>query len=69
MTKKIAFLPALKQKTVFGETNSVHAIGSEYVDHRDKLKSFMPEKTFMKGIPKWNLQKTCDGDFFSKNVR
>ena len=51
------------------DTNSVHAIGIGYVDHRDRVKAMQPDKTFVKGIPKWNLQKTCDGGFFSKSVR
>jgi hypothetical protein len=33
------------------------------------MKLYIPDKTFMKGIPKWNLQKTCDGDLFSRSVR
>jgi len=69
MTKKISFLPALKTQAVFVETNSVHAIGTEYMDDRDKNKLCMPDKSFKKGIPMWNLQKTCDGDIFSQSVR
>ena len=38
MTKKTDFLPALKSVGNFTNTNSVHAIGESYVDHRDKLK-------------------------------
>lgn len=69
MTKKSGFLPALKSKGNFNEMNSVHAIGTEYMDHRDKQKLYAPDKTFLKNIPKWNLQKTCDGDNFSRSVR
>ena len=69
MTKKISFLPALHQQGNFKEDNSVHAIGVPYMDHRDKLKLCIPDKAFKKGIPKWNLQKTCDGDVFSRSVR
>jgi hypothetical protein len=39
------------------------------MDHRDKLKLCIPDKSFKKGIPKWNLQKTCDGDLFTRSVR
>ena len=69
MTKKISFLPALNTQAVFKETNSVHAVGAEFMDHRDKLKLYMPEKCYKKDIPMWNLQKTCQGDFFSLSVR
>ena len=55
MTKKSSFLPALKSKGNFNELNSVHAIGTEYMDHRDKCKLYAPDKTFMKNIPKWGL--------------
>ena len=55
MTKKISFLPALKTQSVFMDTNSVHAVGTEYMDDRDKLKLCMPDKSFKKGIPMWNL--------------
>ena len=61
MTKKVSFLPALKEKGYFIEQNSVHAIGAEYVDHRDKMKLCAPDKTFVKSTQKWHLQKTCDG--------
>ena len=54
MTKKSAFLPALKQRGVFKEQNSL-AVGSTYMDDRDKQKLFMPDKSFKKGIPQWNL--------------
>ena len=64
MTKKISFLPALKSQGNFSETNSVHAIGAEYVDYRDKIKLFMPDKSFAKEKNIWNLQKTCDGELF-----
>ena len=65
MTKKISFLPALSAQPTFSETNSVHAIGVEFMDDRDKNKLCMPDKCYKKDIPMWNLQKTCDGDFFS----
>jgi hypothetical protein len=55
MTKKISFLPALNVQTVFSESNSVNAIGTEYMDFRDKNKLCMPDKSFKKGIPMWNL--------------
>jgi len=55
MTKKTSFLPALKSNGNFNEMNSVHAIGAEYMDHRDKLKLCMPDKTFTKESKKWNL--------------
>jgi len=55
MTKKAAFLPALNIKPDFEVSNSVHAIGHAYVDDRDKRKLMAPDKTFMKGIPSWNL--------------
>ena len=29
----------------------------------------MPERAYKKGIPMWNLQKTCDGNEFSRSVR
>ena len=48
MTKKVSFLPALKEKGFFIDQNSVHAIGAEYVDHRDKMKLCAPDKTFVK---------------------
>ena len=72
MTKKSSFLPALKSKGFFKDTNSVHAIGAEYVDDRDKYRMHAPERAFLqasKGGPKWNLQKTSDGNLFSKSVR
>ena len=55
MTKKISFLPALKSQGNFSEINSVHAIGSEFIDHRDKIKMFMPDKSFKKEKNIWNL--------------
>lgn len=45
------------------------AIGDNYMDGRDKAHLCMPDKSFKKGIPKWNLQKTCDGDCFIKSTR
>ena len=39
------------------------------MDHRDKLKLCIPDKAYKKDIPKWNLQKTSDGELFSKSVR
>ena len=39
------------------------------MDHRDKVKLNMPDKCFKKDVPMWNLQKTCDGGFFSYSVR
>ena len=55
MSKKIDFLPALKSKEYFRDTNSVNAIGTEYMDHRDKIKTYMPDKSFKKQPNKWNL--------------
>ena len=69
MTKKVSFLPALKERGFFIDQNSVHAIGAEYLDHRDKLKLCAPNKTFEKSNLKWNLQKTCDGDLFQRSAR
>mmetsp|Transcript_8939 Transcript_8939/g.15143 ORF Transcript_8939/g.15143 Transcript_8939/m.15143 type:complete len:127 (+) Transcript_8939:227-607(+) len=69
MSKKIDFLPALKNKEYFRDTNSVNAIGTEYMDHRDKIKTYMPDKSFKKQPNKWNLQKTCDGELFQRSVR
>lgn len=69
MTKKISFLPALDAKGEFEKQNSVNAIGVEYMDHRDKMKQMMPEKSYKKDPPKWHLQKTCDGDVFSRSTR
>lgn len=62
-------MPALKEKGNFIDTNSVHAIGTEYVDHRDKMKLSAPDKTFVKSNFKWNLQKTCDGRLFETSAR
>lgn len=39
------------------------------MDHRDKQKLCAPDKTFVKSTLKWNLQKTCDGDLFSRSAR
>ena len=64
MTKKVGFLPALHQKGNFEEQNSVHAIGAPYMDHRDKMRLCMPDKTFLKNQPKWVLQNTADGKEF-----
>lgn len=69
MTKKQSFLPSLHQRGNFTEINSVHAIGVPFMDDRDKMKLCMPDKTFLKNQPKWNLQKTCDGKAFSMSVR
>jgi hypothetical protein len=55
MTKKASFLPALKEKGYFIDQNSVHAIGTEYVDHRDKMKLCAPDKTFVKSTFQWRL--------------
>ena len=55
MTKKAAFLPSLKQIGNFEIQNSVHAIGTEYVDDRDKKKSMAPFRSYAKGIPHWGL--------------
>jgi hypothetical protein len=51
MKKKIGFLPSLHQKGTFLEQNSVHAVGVPYVDHRDKMRLCMPDKTFLKNQP------------------
>jgi len=51
MTKKAAFLPALNQKGNFQLQNSVHAIGAEYMDDRDKKKLMAPDRSFLKNIP------------------
>lgn len=48
MTKKQSFLPALKSSGNFHEMNSVHAVGVEFMDFRDKLKLCMPDKSFVK---------------------
>jgi hypothetical protein len=69
MTKKISFLPALKETPVFQKQNSVHAVGATFMDHRDKLKLMAPDKTIMRETNKWALQKTCDGELFQKSVR
>ena len=69
MTKKIDFLPALKGAGFFKDDTSVHAIGVDYMDDRDKQKLCAPAKTYVKEDFKWNLQKTCDGDFFTRSVR
>ena len=69
MTKKISFLPALKTKGNFLEQNSVHAIGTKYMDHRDKCKLFAPDKTFEKSDKLWSLNETCDGNLFSVSAR
>lgn len=45
------------------------AVGDPYVCGRDKLRSMMPNRSFAKGLPKWNLQKSCDGDLFQTSVR
>jgi len=55
MTKKAAFLPSLKQIGNFTVQNSVHAIGTEYVDERDKKKMMAPSRSFAKNIPQWHL--------------
>lgn len=69
MTKKISFLPALKERPVFQKQNSVHAVGAPFMDHRDKLKLMAPDKTIMRETNKWALQKTCDGELFQNSVR
>ena len=68
MTKKIGFLPAVKNEGYFRDTNSFD-IGTEYMDNRDRLKLMMPDRAYKKGIPKWYLQKTCDGDTFLKSTK
>lgn len=68
MTKKISFLPALHEQNYFKDTNSFD-IGTTYMDDREKLKLIMPERSYKKDIPKWTLQKTCDGDIFIKSSR
>ena len=47
---------------------SVHAIGVPYVDHRDKVKLCVPDKTFEKNGPQWKLQRT-NGDILAHSVR
>lgn len=47
MTKKTSFLPALKSKGFFKDTNSVHAVGAQYVDDRDKYRMHAPERAFL----------------------
>lgn len=65
MTKKHEFLPTLYQQPFFKkDETSVHAIGVPYMAHREKMQLCMPDKTFLKNQPKWNLQKTCDGKEF-----
>jgi hypothetical protein len=49
--------------------NSIHAIGVPYMDHRDKAKLCAPDKAIEKNGPVWKLQKTCDGELFSRSVR
>jgi hypothetical protein len=55
MTKKSAFLPALKSQGNFTDINSVHAIGVDYMDYRDKIKLCMPNKSFIKDDSNWKL--------------
>jgi len=69
MKKKESFLPAIKSRGNFEDLTSVHAIGTEYMDHRDKLKLSIPDRTFVKTVKLWNILKTCDGDLFFKEVR
>ena len=69
MTKKTDFLPALKSVGNFTNPNSVHAIGVEYVDHRDKEKLCAPSKCHEKNGPQWKYQKTSDGDLFVRSCR
>ena len=64
MTKKITFLPALKSQGNFSQLSSVHSLGVEFMDHRDKIKLYMPDKNFSKDKKDWKLQKTCDGNLF-----
>ena len=69
MTKKAAFLPSLNQIGAFQNQNSVHAIGTQYVDDRDKKKMMAPVRSYTKDAPRWNLQKTCDGSAFAMEVK
>ena len=55
MKKKESFLPAIKSRGNFVDYTSVHAIGTEFMDHRDKLKLGMPDKTFVKTDKLWHL--------------
>ena len=66
--KKKYFLPTVTNGTTFDKVNSV-TIDTEYVDGRDKERLCMPDRAFKKGIPKWNLQKTCDGNVFTWSVK
>lgn len=55
MKKKESFLPAIFSKGNFENLTSVHAIGTEYMDHRDKIKLAMPNKTYVKTDKLWHL--------------
>lgn len=55
MKKKESFLPAIKSRGNFEDLTSVHAIGTTYMDHRDKLKLAMPDKSFVKTDKLWHL--------------
>ena len=69
MTKKADFLPTVLRSEPFEKSVTTLAIGNAFMDHRDKLKLCMPDKSFKKNIPKWNTLKTCDGTAFQMSVR
>lgn len=68
MKKKPDFMPTKNIPQVFGGTY-FNAVGDDYVSGRDKLRLSMPDKSFLKDIPVWNVHKTNNDALFYKSTR
>ena len=66
MSKKMPFLPSIKQRDGFEAQKHLDNT-VPYMDHRNKEKLMFPSKVLDRNA-KWTTRKTCDGDFLSKPV-
>ena len=55
MSKKADFLPQISVCRNFNEYNSVHAIGTEFIEYGERLKLTCPDKSITKGGPLWKI--------------
>jgi hypothetical protein len=61
MTKKSDFLLTTKEPDCF---DAIKLTSEPFIDYFDRMKTMMPDRAFTKGDPRWELNKTCNGDKF-----
>lgn len=68
MKKKEPFLPTKVYGNQLNKPKPM-ALEEPFIDFWQTRKAMMPDRATEKNGPKWNLQKTCDGNFFNKTSR